>query len=490
MGKEEAVRASLDYYPNSSLYKIGDFYRYVEYKFVNKRREHTIAAIRKNNFIDTIYKAVTSGKKRMELVHLIIDDASETEEALAFINELIGNQFLVSNLEATVTGSDEIERVLGIIGKIDEIAEKYSLIKDVKAQLVAIQNNILTHHASSQAIQEKVKQLGIDFEEKYLLQTDLYTKTNSCMLNKTNVKKLQQVITFLDKIQDTNTNSNLEAFKKAFLSRYETKEMPFSVVLDTEVGIGYLQNGSMNDSHSLLDKLSIYKSAKANTTEERWSKLDYLLEKKLKECKESNQNILVLKDEDFKDFTPKNRNLPVTFSAMIEVFQEADKEIMALESLGSISAAKLIGRFCNGKETIHELAKEVVAKESNFYANAIFAEITHIPESRTGNILRRPVLRDYEITYLSNSGLPKENQIDIEDLTISIQNNTIVLRSKKLDKIIIPCLSNAHNYSNNALPIYQFLCDLQGQNGSSVYSFDWGFLPYHYNDFHEWFIKT
>lgn len=483
LGKEESVRATLDYYPNSSLYKIGDFYRYVEYKFVNKRREHTISAIRKNNFIDTICKAVTSGKKRMELVHLIIDDVSETEEALAFINELIDNQFLVSNLEATVTGSDEMERVLAILEKVDGSKEKWALLKELKAQLIAMENNIVKHQTISQTIQEKVKQLGIDFEEKYLLQTDLYTKTHTCTLHNKTVSKLKQVITFLDKIQDNSTNSNLEAFKKAYLNRYESKEMPLAVVLDSEVGIGYLQNSRMNDTHSLLDKLPIYKHSKSTTTEEKWSKLDYLLEKKVKECSDSNLNILILKDEDFKGFTAKNRNLPATFSAMIEVIQEADKETIAMESLGSISAAKLIGRFCNGEQAIHDFAKEVVAKEAHLHPNAILAEIAHIPESRTGNILRRPVLRDYEITYLSNSVLPKEKQIDIEDLTISIRNNTIVLKSKRLDKIIIPCLSNAHNYSNNALPIYQFLCDLQGQNVSSVYSFDWGVLPYHYNDF-------
>lgn len=483
LGKEDEVRATLDYYPNSSMYKIGDFYRYVEYKFVNKRREHTISAIRKNNFIATIYEAVTSGKKRMELVHLIIDDVSETEEALAFINELIDNQFLVSNLEATVTGGDEMGRVLAVLEKVEAKTGKCDLIKEAKVLLVSMENNIIRHQRSSQSIQEKVKQWGIDFEEKYLLQTDLYTKTYTCTLSNKTISKLKQVITFLDKIQDSVANSNLEAFKKAFLNRYESKEMPLSVVLDSEVGIGYLQNSSMNDSHSLLDKLPIFKNSKSATIEERWSKVDYLLEKKVKECSESNQNILVLKDEDFKEFTAKNRHFPATFSAMIEVIQEEDKETIIMESLGSISAARLIGRFCNGEEAIHDFAKEIVAKEAHLYPHAILAEVAHIPESRTGNILRRPVLRTYEITYLSNSVLPKEKQIDIEDLTISIRNNTIVLKSKRLNKIIIPCLSNAHNYSNNALPIYQFLCDLQGQNVSSVYSFNWGVLPYHYNDF-------
>lgn len=61
--------------------------------------------------------------------------------------------------------------------------------------------------------------------------------------------------------------------------------------------------------------------------------------------------------------------------------------------------------------------------------------------------------------------------------------NKIVLRCKKRNKEIIPCLSNAHNYVSNALPIYQFLCELQGQNSNPVHGFDWGILKNHYTYF-------
>ena len=122
-------------------------------------------------------------------------------------------------------------------------------------------------------------------------------------------------------------------------------------------------------------------------------------------------------------------------------------------------------------------------KETNYQSDKILAEIVHIPESRTGNVLRRPVFRDYEIPYLSNSGVSTEYQIGLDDLMVSIKNDTIVLRSKKHNKEIIPCLSNAHNYSNKSLPIYHFFADLQSQNLKSIYSFSWGILETHYNYF-------
>ena len=66
---------------------------------------------------------------------------------------------------------------------------------------------------------------------------------------------------------------------------------------------------------------------------------------------------------------------------------------------------------------------------------------------------------------------------------VSIKNNRIILRSKKHDKEVIPCLSNAHNYSSQSLPIYHFLCDLQLQDVKPIYSFSWGILESHYDFF-------
>ncbi|VXB14553.1 conserved hypothetical protein [Flavobacterium sp. 9AF] len=481
LGKKESVRDGLLYFPNTSLYQVGNFYRYVEYQFVKKRREHILSAIRKNEFLAILYRHAVEGKSRKALVDVLISDESEREEAFSFINDLIDNQFLISNLEATVTGDKEIERVLAILANVNDIASVTQNITEIN--LLLQQMTIENHFELSKQITEKVKTLEIDFDEKYLLQTDLYLTTHECTLNYKVKKQLQQAIAFLERTQTSSVNQNLEAFKKAFLHRYETKEMPLTVVLDTETGIGYLQQVKMNDSHALLDQFSIHKKNSSTATEEKWSAFDYTLENQLKNALVNKDSILELHDTDFKSFVSKNEPLPPTFSAMLEMVKIDDEETVVIESLGNFSAAKLIGRFSNGQATIGKLAQEITDKEATFSKDVILAEIAHIPESRTGNILRRPVLRVYEIPYLSNSTLPKEKQIEISDLYIRIENNAVILRSKKHNKQVIPCLSNAHNYSSNSLPIYHFLCDLQGQHTHPVYKFDWGHLPYHYNTF-------
>jgi len=63
ISKNASVQKSLMYYPNSSLYKIADYYRYIEYEYVNKKREHSLSAFRVNTMIDTLIENSKWGLK-------------------------------------------------------------------------------------------------------------------------------------------------------------------------------------------------------------------------------------------------------------------------------------------------------------------------------------------------------------------------------------------------------------------------------------------
>lgn len=49
--KRKEVRSHLEFYLNSSIYALGDFYRYVEYNYVKTKREHSISALRKSTLL-------------------------------------------------------------------------------------------------------------------------------------------------------------------------------------------------------------------------------------------------------------------------------------------------------------------------------------------------------------------------------------------------------------------------------------------------------
>lgn len=123
-------------------------------------------------------------------------------------------------------------------------------------------------------------------------------------------------------------------------------------------------------------------------------------------------------------------------------------------------------------DKLKDLANKIVQYDKQ--VGKIDAEIVHLPENRVGNILYRPILREYEIPYLANSTLEKHFQINIEDLFLTLRDNRLILFSKKLGKEVVPYLSNAHNYWTNSLPIYNFLCDLRSQDVRDNLTFSWG----------------
>lgn len=478
LAKQEEVKNTLSYRPNTTLYEVGSFYRYVEYRYKVTKREHSIAALRKTDLLTLVYQKSKQGITIEALIELLVDDASEWEDARFFVNQLIDFQFLVSDLDGALTTEKEWDRIHTILKRVPNFKKTITFFHRLKRQIESLDIGLVPKPNAYTAIKNILTEAKVTFDEKYLFQTDLMTSTSVNTLHPKVYRQTLEALAFLNGIQTKHKSQTLEGFIKSFLHRYEGKEMPLALVLDTEIGLGYPVSNQRNDTHELLE--SFHFTNKNETEIQTWSAYDRILEQKLQTSVQQKQIVLALTEKDFPDFDCNWKEVPTTFSVMIELLKE---DVVVLESSGNVSAAKILGRFCNGNEAIATLTAEIVAKEQAYDSNQIKAEVVHIPESRTGNILKRPPLRLYEIPYLSHSGVSEAYQIGLDDLMVSIQNNTVILRSKKHNKTVIPCLSNAHNYASKSLPLYHFLCDLQGQNDKPIYSFDWGLLLSHYHYF-------
>ncbi|WP_106790968.1 lantibiotic dehydratase family protein [Aquimarina sp. Aq78] len=474
MAKEEAIKKQLLWYTNNSLYKIGDQYRYIEYKY-NKynRREHSIEAVAYAEYLEDIIESARSGKKIKELASLLVDDEITHEEASEFMDELIDNQILVSEIEPSVTGDDFLEQLEACLSQIEGTDAIQTEIHHYKKFLEQIDQKLGNGSGEYLKLSERVAKLETPFELKYLFQTDMYTQAQSNQLNIRWGYKLTRALELLNRISSASSETHLQKFKDAFTKRYETQEIPLATVLDTEIGIGYLQHQSANDSTSFLDDLYI-PSKPASKQEMHWTPVQEILNKKLQHIHKENQYTIALEDKDFEHLELNWGDLPDTMSTIAQIATVDGEEKMMFSSIGGSSAANLLGRFSTGNEGILKHVKDIAAIEQEMYQNQILAEVVHLPESRTGNVIRRATIREYEIPYLGKSNVPIEQQVAISDLMISVQYGRIVLRSKTLNKEIIPRLTNAHNYSANALPVYHFLCDMQKQGGRPGLGFYWG----------------
>ncbi|KMQ68014.1 lantibiotic dehydratase [Chryseobacterium sp. FH2] len=474
------IRNHLQYFPNNSLNRVGNKIRYVEYEYSEGKREYIVSSAPISEELDNILKFAQKGKTTHQLEEILINEEITKEDASEFIDELIDNQVLVSELEPNVSGEDFLRTLISILKKINAEDQLQTLIQ-IQEKLIDLDKNIGNSTAKYIEIEELIKSFQVKYEQKYLFQTDLYNDSEY-KLPQHWKKELKKTVSFLNKISLIQKETYIEKFKKAFYERFETEEVPLGYALDSEIGIGYLQGIKAKGLHPYLEDLNIPFSQKKSNLMIQLNPVQQVLNGKLQGLTFESQYKIELTDADFKDFEENWDDLPDTISFMAEIISDG-QEKLCIKGGGGNSAANLLGRFCSEKSEIQNLAKRIAGKEEELNPNKILAEIIHLPDARIGNIIRRPTLRNYEIPYLAQSILPEENQITIDDLYISVKNNRIILRSQRLNKEIMPYLTNAHNYSGDSLPVYHFLCDLYSQNRRSGVYFDWGGLKNIYTFF-------
>lgn len=476
LAKLPEIKERLRFFPNNSWYKTADEIRYIEYKYVNGNRHHQISAAALSDYLVDIMEHAQQGITVQQMVQRLLPLDVTEEEATEFIDELLESQLLVNELEPAITGPEFIYQLLetlrGLNDPPNETINKYiDILQQIDERIKVIDNNPSNPVSRYKEILELVKQTEVAFEESKLFQADMVQQTASAVLSEKHQAELLDVFTMLNGYAGNRiVEENLQGFRQRFYERYEDKEMPLLQVLDAETGIGYLQQTGRNPS-VLIDDIVPGQADEDPARDIRWGKTQNWLMSKLEEAVRNNRYEVNFDENDIKDFKPAWNNLPPSVSVM---FRTVNEEQLILESIGGSSAANLLARFAHGDEKINNIICDITKTEQEKNPSVVFAEIVHLPESRIGNILLHPVFRDYEIPFLAKSSLSNEQQIDLRDLYISVKGDKVALRSASLNKEIIPRLSSAHNFSFNALPVYQFLCDLQTNGLRAGFSFQWG----------------
>jgi thiopeptide-type bacteriocin biosynthesis protein len=456
--KDDTLTKELTYYPNSSLYKIANKWRYHEFRTLNKRTVFHLVHIDDNIVLSILIKAATMGISYTRCLQAITEFGFDESEAKQYIDELIQSQVLINELYPNVSG-EEYQTVL---------FEKLSTFERYK-NLPAEVNGILFSNESIITKTAQVKQLLTTYfntaiNESRFIQVDTLKQATQATINDSIPTQILEAAEVLNKLTPFDESQNtLTKFKKAFYERYEEAEVPLLEVLDTDIGINYKNAISETEYRS---------SNKNNMLWDVFAK--FKLELYVKAQKQNLQQITIT-DEDVKAFKTPNHPLPDTFAFMGELIKDGDTTKIVWSGISN-NASILPGRFGHLDESIKNLCIKLAQHEEALQPDKVFAEIVHISEGRLGNILTRPHYRKYEIPYLAMSTLPIINQIQVNDLMVSVRNDKVVLRSKRLNREVLPRMANAHNYAAMGLPIYHFLCDLQHQGIKGYIGWNWGFL--------------
>ncbi|THU34977.1 hypothetical protein FAM09_23605 [Niastella caeni] len=478
------IKEHLRYFPNNSAYPVGDELRYIEYKYVGGARIHQISSVSDASYLRLILKESEKGITIDEAAALLVNDEIGSEEAAAFIDEILQAQLLTSELEPAITGEEFIYQVISVLERIwlenqnEGVREIIDILTEANRQLSQLDQHTGNAAEPYRAIQKLLDKLDIPYDESKLFQADIIIEAAQAVVSNTIQQQLLSALSLLNRMTLTRTNENLQSFIRRYYDRYEDREMPLLEVLDNESGIGYPEGKTDNHTPLVEDLLLPDKKDSEGTV--RWGLVEKCLVNKVNKAIETGSFSIDLHENELTLFPGENwADLPPSLAVMFRMMDATTNTILLEHACGS-SAANLLGRFAHADKAINQIVLDITAAEQKNDPEILYAEIIHLPESRVGNILLHPAFREYEIPYLAKSSLNAEHQIQLSDLVVSVKSGRIVLRSKRLNKQIIPRLSTAHNYSYNALPVYHFLCDLQMQKQRSSVSFNWGSLKYQY----------
>ncbi|HEV3231012.1 MAG TPA: lantibiotic dehydratase [Candidatus Dormibacteraeota bacterium] len=481
------IRERLHWRPNSSIYRAAGRLRYVEARFRNKQRQHRLVAVEDSDYLNATLGRAAAGATRQELAQALVEPDISIEEALGFVDELIDSQLLVSDLEPEITGEEPVGILVRRLAAIPE-AELVAKTMDAAEKWLERREEEPpgTPPAEYRALAESLGELPAPVELNRLFQLDLVKPVERATVGPEVLSEVERVIRMLYRLRGGGGGRDgLSAFRDAFRERYESTEVPLNLVLDEEVGIGFdRSNAPGAEASPLLQGINFPGSMDESV---RWRALQSLTLRKLSEAYREGRDEIAITNADLDALpAPGNVPLPRSLSCVVEVARgEAGQGKTRMYYHGAFgpSGARLLGRFCHADPELERQVGEHLREEEAGSPEAIFAEVVHLPEGRIGNIVMRPVLRQYEIAYLGRSGAPAEMQIGVDDIMVAVAGDRVVLRSKRLNREIVPRLSSAHNYGLRSVGIYRFLCALQMQGVNSDLGWDWGpfqgapFLP-------------
>jgi len=477
---KDTIRQQLKFHVNTSLYRLGDTYRYVESSVKNKKRQYVLASVERSEYLDRVLNRARHGATTREMADAVVSDDITMSEAEQYVGIIIDSQLVVSELDVTVTGIEFFNLLINRLDRMDGTAEDVSNLKAIAALLQTLNPGVKQY----QQVETLVKRHFVTTGSKDLVQTDLFYNTLSCELGEQVINTLAKEYKQIECLGNRKAQPDLDQFKKSFLERYEQREMPLMEVLDNETGIGFgVATAGRVDNLPLLDEVQLPGTVRHDTTE--WAPLIKFKEKLYQQAVAEGTQVITLTDtllHELRKEVPVLSTAPDSFYLFGNLIADSQDDVnagnfkFALNAMGGPSGMKLIGRFCHGNPTLTKQVIEAMQAEENFEPDAIYAEVTHLPEARVGNVLMRPHFRTYEIPYLAGSSLPTEQQITPDDLLVSVSTSgELVLRSKRLNKRVYPRLTNAHKFSNG-LPIYRFLCELSYQASYQCLNWNWGFL--------------
>ncbi|MGK2870354.1 MAG: lantibiotic dehydratase [Mycobacterium sp.] len=468
---DPATQQAMTVEPNSSRYHAAGALRLIESRVRDGRRAHHLVVIEDDAPLQCALKAADGGALVSAVVDAVIDHTGvEPADARDYVAALIDAKVLTPVAEPAVTGPEPLAQLLSTLEGAEFAATATALrrVSDELTRLDAagIGNPPEAYAAATATLLE----LAGDGDEARAVQVDLHRAGTGLSLGPEVIRLLTQGVQVLHRVSVVGEHPALSRFKAEFAARYEDREVALMEALDEEMGIGF--DRSMHpaaDDSSLLRGMDLGGAP----VEGAFTARDATLLDLVIRSRENGSACVELDAAVIERLESPNR-LPLPDGLAVNANVLSDG--VEIDCVYGPSGAELLGRFCHGDARLHEAVRDHLRAEEALSPGVVFAEIIHLPEGRIGNVLARPVLRDHELILLGRSGAPTDRQLTVDELTVRLDGDRVMLYSPRLRAEVRPRLTTAHNPAWRGFGVYRFLAALAGDGVVGHLAWDWGAL--------------
>jgi len=456
----EAEHPGATYVLNNTIYLQGKQYKFITYQSINGEREYKIVALAYNDIIAQLVAKLKGNAKTHQELALLLGDF-DADESFAFIKQLIEIQFL------TYTGKPGIG-----VQFPDYLPHPWPAGIDKQLQsTLSVLDKTATVNGTAEAVINDYLQIETNLKKLFgetpnnCFHVTRINSLQAASLNSNLQTRLLRGIKLLNNLTDFEPHKRLKQFKTQFLQRYQGRSVPLLAAFDPDSGIEY---GQWHNKETLLTE-GLNTSLNKQTEQIPYTETNLKLLKVLTLANVGGHYSFTL-PEDFVQDKPL-ADLPHNMAAVFQLF---DEEQIYLELVPGTGSLGLLARYAHASSAIKQLAKEMAAEETLANPEVIYAEIIHLPEERSANVMSHPQFWSHELEYVDHA--QGKQVINLDEIEVTLQNGLFKLFSKKKQQEIIPKLSSAYNYNRSQHPIYTFLCDIQHQTGPNGLTFNWGRL--------------
>jgi len=488
------VRKTLRYVANSTVTRQGEGWRYVQEQIAPDRLQRYLSYVDSNAILDAILESCRRGRSVAEIRkimrrHLTPQQIS-ARQANEYINELIDSRLLLPTLAPTLTAQDPLRYLIHETEGIAPLARLHGTL-NLAAQALAAADEAPaeTSYEAYLSLARALNSSSDTIPARHLFHVDLRRDGPPPSLPESLLAGILSAVRALHHISVPGwPHAALETFCARFVERYGDREVQLLHALDEDEGIGFEMDPGDRLDEGLLSQFALRPK---NPTppplgDERAARIFAAL---LERVHSGGHFDLELTEQNIASLAVADRlPLPDVFTVVGMLLPPGpgsnppQAPRFALDYMSS--GVGLLGRFCRADAHLTGEMRALMRREEALHPDALFAEVVHLPQERTGNIVCRPAFRSKDLPYLGQSGLAPSDQIPMSDLCVSIVRQRIVLRSRSLDREVLPRITCAHDALAPNASVYRFLGALADQGVTRSLQFRWsplleerGFLP-------------